>query len=75
MKKLLAAALIGLTTLFNTCPSQVEATTVLAVGSWQCAGKYRSYQAACKKADDLEARGYDTKIKKTKDGCYEVWCK
>ena len=75
MKKLLASALIGLTTLFGTCPNQVEAATVNAFPAWKCAGKYRSYNAACKKADALKAKGCDTCIEKTNDGCYEVYYK
>ena len=57
------AALIGLTTLFGTCPSHVEATTtVIAAHSWKCAGKYSCYQAACNKANYLQKCGYCTCI-------------
>jgi hypothetical protein len=72
MKKLIAAALVGLMASVGPfAASRVEAASASrTAGAWKYAGKYASYQAACKKAKKLEDCGYQTCIERENGG----WC-
>jgi hypothetical protein len=74
VKKLFAATLLGLAVALGGVPGVVAPATAQAASGWRLAGKYRSYEQACRKADQLEQLGYDTCIKK-QGGCYCVYCK
>lgn len=73
MAALLVASLPSLTVAACNLPS-ANGSAIEAAKGWRLAGKYRSYQAACRKADQLEACGYDTCIQK-QGGYYCVYCK
>ena len=84
MYKMIQRSVTALMLFASTLPSQSSAsyvmaeTTTLTVNQaakgWRLAGAYRSYQAACRKADELEACGYETCIKK-QGGYYCVYCR
>ena len=79
MKKLLLLALLGLALPLvpDALPGANHAQaqeTVQRAHRWKLAGKYRTYKQACDKADELEDRGYDTRIKR-QGGSYCVYCK
>jgi hypothetical protein len=74
VKNLFAAALLGLAVALGGVPGVIAPATAQAAHGWQLAGKYRSYEAACRKAEQLEACGYETCVKE-QGGCYCVYCK
>ena len=72
MKKMFAAALLGLTVALCGVPGVVAPATSQAAYGWRLAGKYCSYEAACRKADQLEACNYQTCVRK-QGGYYCVY--
>jgi hypothetical protein len=76
MRQLVLAGLLGLALAppAFTLAAPTETVGVSAQARWRLAGKYRSYQAACDKADELEDCGYDTRIKK-QGGYWCVYCR
>jgi hypothetical protein len=76
MRQLVLAGLLGLalTTPAFTRAAPAETAAVSPKAKWKLAGRYRSYQAACDKADELEERDYDTCIEK-QGGYWCVYCR
>jgi hypothetical protein len=74
VKKIFAAVLLGLAVPLCGVPGVVAPAPAQAANGWHLAGKYRSYEAACRKADHLEACGYETRVVK-QDCYYCVYCK
>jgi hypothetical protein len=74
VRSILTAALLGVSVALGGVPGVVPPATAQAAPAWRLAGKYRSYEKACQKADYLNACGYDTCIKK-QDGYYCVYCR
>jgi hypothetical protein len=74
VKKVFAAALLGLAVALCGVPGVMAPATAQAADGWKLAGKYRSYEKACRKAEQLEKEGYETCIKK-QGGYYCVYCR
>ena len=73
MKNLLIAALLGLATAAGLTAAPPSAPPgAEAVCYWRFAGAYRTYEEAYRKARWLQARGYQTGIKK-EGGYYCVY--
>jgi hypothetical protein len=74
MGKMIAGALLGLAVAMCGVPGVVAPVAAQAAHGWRLAGRYSTYEAACRKADQLEACGYETYIKR-QNGYYCVYCK
>lgn len=72
MRKLFVAALLGLSVAAGVVPAVAAPPATRAAAGWRLAGQYRSYDAASRKADQLEARGYDTRIRR-QNGSWRVY--
>jgi hypothetical protein len=74
MKKCITAIVLGLAVALGGVPGAVVPAAVEAAPGWQLAGKYRSYEQACRKADQLEKCNYEVCVKK-QNGYWCVYCK
>jgi hypothetical protein len=70
VQKILAADLLSLAVVLTGVPGVVTPPAAQAAKGWRLAGKYRGYEAACRKADQLEACGYQACVKKQG----RAWC-
>jgi hypothetical protein len=64
LKKFAAALLVSAVAALSDVPGVLAPATAQVAYGWHFAGAYRSYEAACQKAYQLEACGYCACIKK-----------
>ena len=74
MMKIIAAALLCLPVVLVGVPGVLAPATAQAAYGWHYAGAYHCEELACRKADQLEAYGYATCIKR-QSGCWCVYYK